>query len=72
MPRSYYDEWAFLLDEERVNMLAMLAVGLESTLFAIKTDVESLNTVRTSTASLPTFQSSTPSNMVASVSSASG
>ena len=30
---SYYDDFAFLVDEDRVSMLAMLVVGLQSLLF---------------------------------------
>ncbi|XP_036390384.1 sorting nexin-29 [Megalops cyprinoides] len=39
----YYEEWAFILDEERASMLPTMAAGLNSILFAINIDNTDLN-----------------------------
>ncbi|KAG1676004.1 Sorting nexin-29 [Nymphon striatum] len=47
---QYYEEWAFLLDQERSSMLPMMSAGLGSILFAINIDDSNLNSpTRTST-----------------------
>lgn len=46
--RPHYEDYAFLLDEEKCNMLGMLCVGLETTLFALDVDDASLNSPRSS------------------------
>ncbi|XP_061611910.1 sorting nexin-29 isoform X2 [Phyllopteryx taeniolatus] len=40
---TYYEEWAFMLDEERASMLPTMAAGLNSILFAINIDNSDLN-----------------------------
>ncbi|MED6291015.1 Sorting nexin-29 [Characodon lateralis] len=40
---TYYEDWAFLLDEERASMLPTMAAGLNSILFAINIDNSDLN-----------------------------
>lgn len=40
---TYYEEWAFILDEERASMLPTMAAGLNSILFAINIDNTDLN-----------------------------
>ncbi|XP_066291364.1 sorting nexin-29-like isoform X2 [Branchiostoma lanceolatum] len=51
--RQHYDDWAFVLDDERSSMLPNMAAGLGSILFAINIDKAELNTVKqASTASL--------------------
>ncbi|XP_051529654.1 sorting nexin-29-like isoform X2 [Myxocyprinus asiaticus] len=40
---SYYEDWAFVLDEERASMLPTMAAGLNSILFAINIDNTDLN-----------------------------
>ncbi|KAM4525955.1 sorting nexin-29 isoform 2-T2 [Fundulus diaphanus] len=40
---TYYDDWAFVLDEERASMLPTMAAGLNSILFAINIDNSDLN-----------------------------
>ena len=40
---QFYDSFAFMLDQERSSMLANMAAGLGSILFAIKIDNEALN-----------------------------
>ncbi|MCJ8738481.1 hypothetical protein PDJAM_G00036200 [Pangasius djambal] len=40
---AFYDEWAFILDEERASMLPTMAAGLNSILFAINIDNTDLN-----------------------------
>ncbi|KAM8836071.1 sorting nexin-29 isoform 2-T4 [Spinachia spinachia] len=40
---SYYEDWAFILDEERASMLPTMAAGLNSILFAINIDNTDLN-----------------------------
>lgn len=40
---SYYEDWAFVLDEERASMLPTMAAGLNSILFAINIDNSDLN-----------------------------
>ncbi|XP_061912200.1 sorting nexin-29 [Entelurus aequoreus] len=40
---TYYEEWAFMLDEERASMLPTMAAGLNSILFAINIDNNDLN-----------------------------
>ena len=54
---QYYDDHALLLDEEMTNVLAMLVVGLETTLFSIEIDNPDLNTVKYA-AAIPEKQSS--------------
>ncbi|XP_053550468.1 sorting nexin-29 [Bombina bombina] len=39
----FYEEWSFLLDEERSSMLPIMAAGLNSILFAINIDNKDLN-----------------------------
>uniref|UniRef100_A0A8C8E0R4 Sorting nexin 29 n=1 Tax=Oryzias sinensis TaxID=183150 RepID=A0A8C8E0R4_9TELE len=39
----YYEDWAFVLDEERASMLPTMAAGLNSILFAINIDNSDLN-----------------------------
>lgn len=39
----YYEDWAFILDEERASMLPTMAAGLNSILFAINIDNSDLN-----------------------------
>ncbi|KAI4795072.1 hypothetical protein KUCAC02_031660, partial [Chaenocephalus aceratus] len=39
----YYEDWAFILDEERASMLPTMAAGLNSILFAINIDNTDLN-----------------------------
>ncbi|KAL4624527.1 sorting nexin-29, partial [Arapaima gigas] len=39
----FYEDWAFLLDEERASMLPTMAAGLNSILFAINIDNTDLN-----------------------------
>ncbi|XP_053327430.1 sorting nexin-29 [Spea bombifrons] len=39
----YYEDWSFLLDEERSSMLPNMAAGLNSILFAINIDNKDLN-----------------------------
>ncbi|KAG8191163.1 hypothetical protein JTE90_016675 [Oedothorax gibbosus] len=46
--RNFYEDGAFLLDDERSSMLPMMAAGLGSILFAISIDNPDLNMVRTS------------------------
>ncbi|XP_064595668.1 sorting nexin-29-like isoform X2 [Liolophura sinensis] len=43
---QYYEEWAFLRDQERSSMLPMMAAGLGSILFAITIDKSELNAIR--------------------------
>uniref|UniRef100_A0A8C5N4C1 Sorting nexin 29 n=1 Tax=Gouania willdenowi TaxID=441366 RepID=A0A8C5N4C1_GOUWI len=40
---TYYEDWAFILDEERSSMLPTMAAGLNSILFAINIDNIDLN-----------------------------
>ncbi|XP_068610992.1 sorting nexin-29 [Brachionichthys hirsutus] len=40
---TYYEDWAFTLDEERASMLPTMAAGLNSILFAINIDNSDLN-----------------------------
>ncbi|KAM9425487.1 sorting nexin-29 [Pholidichthys leucotaenia] len=40
---TYYEDWAFMLDEERASMLPTMAAGLNSILFAINIDNSDLN-----------------------------
>ncbi|XP_047015375.1 sorting nexin-29 isoform X3 [Ictalurus punctatus] len=40
---AFYEEWAFILDEERASMLPTMAAGLNSILFAINIDNTDLN-----------------------------
>ncbi|XP_032357395.1 sorting nexin-29 [Etheostoma spectabile] len=40
---TYYEDWAFILDEERASMLPTMAAGLNSILFAINVDNTDLN-----------------------------
>ncbi|XP_017271697.1 sorting nexin-29 [Kryptolebias marmoratus] len=40
---TFYEDWAFLLDEERASMLPTMAAGLNSILFAINIDNSDLN-----------------------------
>ncbi|KAI4904314.1 hypothetical protein NFI96_015174 [Prochilodus magdalenae] len=40
---AFYEEWAFILDEERASMLSTMAAGLNSILFAINIDKMDLN-----------------------------
>uniref|UniRef100_A0A4W4FAG6 Sorting nexin 29 n=1 Tax=Electrophorus electricus TaxID=8005 RepID=A0A4W4FAG6_ELEEL len=40
---AFYEEWAFILDEERASMLPTMAAGLNSILFAINIDNADLN-----------------------------
>ncbi|KAL7868993.1 hypothetical protein AOLI_G00129810 [Acnodon oligacanthus] len=40
---AFYEEWAFVLDEERASMLPTMAAGLNSILFAINIDNTDLN-----------------------------
>ncbi|CAM9121485.1 unnamed protein product, partial [Lampetra planeri] len=40
---TYYEDWAFILDEERASMLPTMAAGLNSILFAINIDNNDLN-----------------------------
>ncbi|XP_054611492.1 sorting nexin-29 isoform X2 [Dunckerocampus dactyliophorus] len=40
---AYYEEWAFMFDEERASMLPTMAAGLNSILFAINIDNNDLN-----------------------------
>uniref|UniRef100_A0A8B9KJ53 Sorting nexin 29 n=1 Tax=Astyanax mexicanus TaxID=7994 RepID=A0A8B9KJ53_ASTMX len=48
---ALYEEWAFVLDEERASMLPTMAAGLNSILFAINIDNTDLNgQVRTGSA----------------------
>lgn len=51
--RNFYEDWAFLLDDERSSMLPMMAAGLGSILFAISIDNPDLNLVRTSNIESP-------------------
>ncbi|GFX07525.1 sorting nexin-29 [Trichonephila clavipes] len=51
--RNFYEDWAFLLDDERSSMLPMMAAGLGSILFAISIDNPDLNLVRTSSIESP-------------------
>ncbi|XP_035211143.1 sorting nexin-29-like [Stegodyphus dumicola] len=46
--RNFYEDWAFLMDEERSSMLPMMAAGLGSILFAISIDNPDLNMLRPS------------------------
>ncbi|XP_041133995.1 sorting nexin-29-like isoform X2 [Polyodon spathula] len=39
----YYEDWAFIIDEERASMLPTMAAGLNSILFAIQIDNTDLN-----------------------------
>nr|XP_015215683.1 PREDICTED: sorting nexin-29 isoform X2 [Lepisosteus oculatus] len=39
----FYEDWAFLMDEERASMLPIMAAGLNSILFAINIDNTDLN-----------------------------
>uniref|UniRef100_A0A3B3V076 Sorting nexin 29 n=1 Tax=Poecilia latipinna TaxID=48699 RepID=A0A3B3V076_9TELE len=41
--RTFYEDWAFVLDEERASMLPTMAAGLNSILFAINIDNSDLN-----------------------------
>ncbi|XP_078610485.1 sorting nexin-29-like isoform X1 [Branchiostoma floridae x Branchiostoma japonicum] len=49
--RQHYDDWAFVLDDERSSMLPNMAAGLGSILFAINIDKSELNTVKQASAS---------------------
>ncbi|XP_015232582.1 PREDICTED: sorting nexin-29 [Cyprinodon variegatus] len=40
---TYFEDWAFVLDEERASMLPTMAAGLNSILFAINIDNSDLN-----------------------------
>uniref|UniRef100_A0A8D0CRQ9 Sorting nexin 29 n=1 Tax=Sander lucioperca TaxID=283035 RepID=A0A8D0CRQ9_SANLU len=40
---TFYEDWAFILDEERASMLPTMAAGLNSILFAINVDNSDLN-----------------------------
>ncbi|XP_028263300.1 sorting nexin-29 isoform X2 [Parambassis ranga] len=40
---TFYEDWAFILDEERASMLPTMAAGLNSILFAINIDNSDLN-----------------------------
>uniref|UniRef100_A0A674P6B9 Sorting nexin 29 n=1 Tax=Takifugu rubripes TaxID=31033 RepID=A0A674P6B9_TAKRU len=40
---NYYEDWSFVLDEERASMLPTMAAGLNSILFAINIDNTDLN-----------------------------
>ncbi|KAL2078175.1 hypothetical protein ACEWY4_025860 [Coilia grayii] len=40
---AFYEDWAFVLDEERASMLPTMAAGLNSILFAINIDNSDLN-----------------------------
>lgn len=40
---TFYEDWAFLLDEEKASMLPTMAAGLNSILFAINIDNSDLN-----------------------------
>lgn len=40
---TYYEDWGFILDEERASMLPTMAAGLNSILFAINIDNSDLN-----------------------------
>ncbi|GFY50133.1 sorting nexin-29 [Trichonephila inaurata madagascariensis] len=51
--RNFYEDWAFLLDDERSSMLPMMAAGLGSILFAISIDNPDLNLVRSSSIESP-------------------
>ncbi|XP_071250151.1 sorting nexin-29-like isoform X2 [Salvelinus alpinus] len=44
-PGTFYEDWAFILDEERASMLPTMAAGLNSILFAINIDNKDLNGV---------------------------
>ncbi|XP_054716261.1 sorting nexin-29-like [Uloborus diversus] len=46
--KNFYEDWAFLMDEERSSMLPMMAAGLGSILFAISIDNPDLNAFRPS------------------------
>ncbi|XP_070580606.1 sorting nexin-29-like [Ptychodera flava] len=56
---QFYEEWAFLFDDERSSMLPTMAAGLGSILFAINIDNEQLNGGRqvSSAHSSPSHQS---------------
>uniref|UniRef100_A0A674NJY0 Sorting nexin 29 n=1 Tax=Takifugu rubripes TaxID=31033 RepID=A0A674NJY0_TAKRU len=43
MSFNYYEDWSFVLDEERASMLPTMAAGLNSILFAINIDNTDLN-----------------------------
>ncbi|XP_055950101.1 sorting nexin-29-like isoform X5 [Argiope bruennichi] len=51
--KNFYEDGAFLLDDERSSMLPMMAAGLGSILFAISIDNPDLNLVRTSNTESP-------------------
>ncbi|XP_041085086.1 sorting nexin-29 [Polyodon spathula] len=40
---AFYEDWAFIMDEERASMLPTMAAGLNSILFAIQIDNTDLN-----------------------------
>nr|XP_029495807.1 sorting nexin-29-like isoform X4 [Oncorhynchus nerka] len=44
-PGTFYEDWAFIMDEERASMLPTMAAGLNSILFAINIDNKDLNGV---------------------------
>nr|XP_042903600.1 sorting nexin-29 isoform X4 [Parasteatoda tepidariorum] len=59
--RNFYEDGAFLLDEERSSMLPMMAAGLGSILFAITIDNPDLNYTRPPTATESSNELSKPS-----------
>lgn len=50
---QFYEDWAFLMDQERSSMLPMMAAGLGSILFAISIDNADLNFSRVSRSESP-------------------
>lgn len=51
--RIFYEDWAFLMDQERNSMLPMMAAGLGSILFAIGIDNPDFNILRSSRSDSP-------------------
>jgi len=57
--KEFYEEWAFMRDQERSTMLPSMAAGLRSIRFALKVDNSALNGDETGDSILsPTFASS--------------
>lgn len=60
---TYYHDWALVRDEERLNMVVMLLVGLQSIVFAITLDRPELNAVRVEPSIKLPSASNPPPNM---------
>ncbi|ELU12641.1 hypothetical protein CAPTEDRAFT_218941 [Capitella teleta] len=60
---QYYEDWAFMCDQERACMLPNMAAGLGSILFAISIDNEDLNSVQKASGLDSLLSASAPSSL---------